>query len=198
MRARALDRTALALVSTGFVLFLAVPGLATATSDAGTAAIQPDARTRLQKTASQYFGTEAYNDPWTGDDVYNTSGIGQSIRTRYYTEAPGWDRWVFGVSIQNDGSNSDGMRVQATGTPVRGWTVKYFVGSTNVTTAVRNGTFTTSSIAPGEDYLLKVKFTRYELFDTDPVRQLIAVTSVTNPNRVDAVKLVFKPMTCGC
>ena len=91
------------------------------------------------------------------------------------------------------------MRVQATGTDVYGWTVKYYVGSTNVTSAIVNGTITTPLLASGEEYLLKVKVTRHELFDTDPLRRLVSITSLTNANKVDAVKLVLEAgHTCGC
>jgi hypothetical protein len=179
---------------------LTLPGGVAATSEAaGTASFRPDARVRLQKTVSEWFGTSSYDDPWTGDDVYNATASGQTIRARYYTEAYGWDRSIFGVSLQNDGSSSDALRVRATGTTVDGWTVKYFVGNTNVTSAVVNGTFTTASIAPGNDQLIKVKVTRHELFHTDALRQLISVESVSNPSKLDVVKLVFKPgVTCGC
>lgn len=197
MSATVSNGKALGFLSAVLVVFLAVPGVATA-SDTGTAAFKPDGRIRLQKTASEYFGTTQYDDPWTGDDVYNTTGQGQAFKQRYYTEAPGWDRWVLGLSLQNDGASSDSMRVQATGTSVRGWSVKYYVGATNVTSAVVNGTFATPSLAPGEEYLVKVKVTRHELFDTDPLRRLVSVTSTSSPTEVDAVKLVFRPGTCGC
>ena len=102
-------------------------------------------------------------------------------------------------SLENDGASSDRMRVQATGTAVYGWKVKYYVGTKNVTSAVVNGTFTTPSLASGEALLLKVKVTREELFDTDVLRRLMSVTSVSNPNKVDAVKLVLEAgHTCGC
>lgn len=198
MRAMAAQRRVLGVVSTVLILLLTVPGAVAATSQPGTASFRPDARIRLQKSVSEYFGSTTYNDPWTGDNVYNTTAVGQTIRTRYYTSAPGWDRWIFGVSLQNDGSASDRIRVRATGTTVRGWTVKYFVGTTNLTSSVLSGTFTTSAIAPGGDYVLKVKITRHELYDADTVRQVITATSQTNVNKVDTAKLVFKPLTCGC
>ena len=198
MRPIASNGKAWGLLSAVLLVFLAVPGVAAA-SDTGTAAFKPDARIRLQKTASEWFGPETYNDPWTGANVYNATGSGQTVKKQYYTEAPGWARWIFGVSLQNDGVSTDSMRVQGTGTAVYGWKVKYFVGTTNVTSAVVNGTFTTPSLAPGEDYLLKVKVTRDESSGTDPLRRLLSITSASNPNKLDAVKLVLEPgHTCGC
>ena len=196
MRARASRGKTWGLLSTALVLFLAVPAIAAA-SGTGTAAFKPDARIRLQKTVSSYQGTFSYDEPWTGDNVYNTTASGQTIKEQYYAEAPGWVRWIFGVSLENDGASSDRMRVQATGTAMYGWKVKYYVGTNNVTSAVVNGTFTTPSLAPGEALLLKVKVTREEVH-SDALRRLMSATSVSNPNKVDAVKLVFEPFTCGC
>jgi hypothetical protein len=187
-----------AILGTAVALLLTVPASTAAVSVTGTPASQPDGRIRLQKLVSSWNGTTRYSESWTGDDVYTTTAAGQALRERYYAESPGWDRWVLGVSIENDGASSDQMSVQATGTDVLGWTVKYFVGTANVTSAVLDGTFTTPLLAPGEEYLLKVKVTREERFFTDPVRRLISVTSDGNPNKVDAVKLVFKVFTCGC
>ena len=198
MVVRASHRITWAVLGTALSLFLTVSGSTTAASLTGTAASQPDARIRLQKSVSSWFGTTKYSESWTGENVYNTTAAGQTIRKEYYAESPGWERWVFGVSLENDGASSDQLRLQATGTAVLGWTVKYFVGTTNVTSAVVDGVFTTPLLAPGDEYLLKVKVTRQERFYTDPVRRLMSVSSVGNPNNVDAVKLVFKPLTCGC
>jgi hypothetical protein len=91
------------------------------------------------------------------------------------------------------------MRVQATGTALEGWTVKYFRGSTNITSAVVGGTFTTPLLGPGEEHLIKVKVTRdADNFDTGNLRRLISLTSVGNSSKSDAVKLVMRHAVCGC
>lgn len=170
--------------------------LAGATPAAGR---QPDGRIRLQKISYELFPTETYSRTWIGSNVYNAMANGQAAREAWYDTTPGWQRWIFGVSVQNDGTSSDRIRVQATGTALEGWTVKYFHGTTNITSAVVGGTFTTPLLGPGEEHLIKVKVTRdADHFDMGNLRRLISLTSVGNSNKSDAVRLVMSHVTCGC
>lgn len=185
------------------VLGLLLAALVSVPVSAGTApagaARQPDGRVRLQRIAYELFEAEKYDGPWIGNNIYNTTGEGQAAKVNWFDSTPGWQRWIFGVSVQNDGSSSDRIRIQATGTALDGWTVRYYDGSTNVTSAVVNGTFTTPSLSPGGSYVLKVKVTRdAESFDVETLRRLVSLTSVNNPNKVDAVRVVLKRDTCGC
>ena len=164
-----------------------------------TAARQPDGRIRLQKIVYQHFPTETYSRPWTGNNVYNTTAVGQTIRELWFDTTPGWQRWVFGVSIQNDGTSSDRIKVKATGAALTGWTVKYFRGSTNITSAVVGGSYTTPSLAPGGNHLIKVKVTRAaEGFASSNLSRHVSLTSMANSSKTDAVKLVMRHQTCGC
>ena len=186
----------LALVLAALV---AAPVSAAGAGTTATAARQPDGRVRLQKIAYELFSAEKYNGPWIGDNIYNSTGSGQAANVAWFDTTPGWQRWIFAVSLQNDGTGSDRIRVSATGTALIGWTVKYYDGTSNVTAAVVNGTYTTPSLAPGATYSIKVKVTRNaEDFDFDTLRRLISLTSIGNPNKVDVVKVVLKPVTCGC
>ena len=77
--------------------------------------------------------------------------------------------------------------------------MKYFHGTTNITSAVVDGTFTTPSLAPGEHYLVKVKVRRdADSFDANDIRRLVLLTSVGNPSRTDSVKVVLDQVVCGC
>jgi hypothetical protein len=167
---------------------------------APTASSQPDGRIRLQKVTSEHFPTEKYTRTWIGNNKYNTTAYRQTAREAWCCETPGWQHWIFGVSVQNDGTSSDRIRVHATGTALEGWTVKYFHGPTNITAAVVAGTFTTPSLAPGGDYLVKVDVRRDgDTNDTDNLRRLISLTSVGNPSKADAVKLVIRHVVvCTC
>ena len=177
----------------------AVAPVAASAGPSPTSASQPDGRIRLIKTTSEYFGTYRSDTPWIGDNSYNTTAYRQGVRETVCCETPGWLRWVFGVSVQNDGANSDRVRVQATGTALEGWTVKYYHGTTNITAAVVGGTFTTPLLTPGAEYSIKVKVRRdSDIYDTDNLRRLISLTSVADPGKADAVKLVMRYVPCTC
>ena len=179
---------------------LALPAAASASSNGASAsARQPDGRIRLQKVTYQHFPKETYDRPWIGDDRYNDTGYHQAAREGWSAETPGWQQWVFGVSVQNDGTTTDSVRVQATGADLPGWTVSYYVGRSNVTSAVVAGTFTTPPLPAGGEYLIKVKVRRAEIGpDGTTLRRLITLTSTGNERRVDAVKVVMRVFTCGC
>jgi hypothetical protein len=184
------------------VMLAMLLGVTTSSALAGAAPAagrQPDGRIRLQKITYELFPTETYSRPWIGNNIYNTTADGQTARESWYDTTPGWQTWIFGVSVQNDGTSNDRIRLQATGTPLEGWTVKYFRGTTNITSAVVGGTFTTPLLGPGEEQVIKVKVTRdADYFDTGHLRRLISLTSVGNPNKSDAVKLVMRHVICGC
>lgn len=164
-----------------------------------TAARQPDGRIRLQKIVYEHFPTETYSRPWTGNNIYNTTAVGQTVRELWFDTTPGSERWIFGVSVQNDGTSSDRIKVKATGGALTGWTVTYFRGTTNITSAVVAGTYTTPSLAPGGKHLIKVKVSRAaEGFASGDLRRVVSLTSVGNSSKTDAVKLVMRHQSCGC
>jgi hypothetical protein len=103
-------------------VLVAAPVATAATGSEAAAARQPDGRIRLQKIAYELFPTETYARPWIGDDLYNST---QTAKELWFDTTPGWQRWVFAVSVQNDGTSSDRIRVRATGTSLQGWSVKY-------------------------------------------------------------------------
>ena len=177
----------------------AVLTVATSVAAAGgtaAAARQPDGRIRLQKIAYELFPTETYSRSWMGNNIYNTTGRNQAARGSWCCETPGWQQWTLGISVQNDGTNSDRIRVQATGTSLEGWVVKYYHGTTNITAAVVGGTFTTPLLTPGAEYAIKVKVRIDGSYDT--LRRLISLTSVGDPGKSDAVKLVMRHVVCTC
>ena len=183
--------------------FMVVASLAGPTSAgavaAPTAARQPDGRVRLLKIAYELFPSESYSHPWLGNDVYNATGTDQRTKGFWYDTTPGWQRWVFGVSIQNDGTSSDRIRVKASGMAVAGYSVRYFDGATDITSTVIAGTFTTPSIGPGGTHLLKVKVTHAaDVYDFSDLQRLVSLTSAANPNKVDAVKVVVQHRACTC
>ena len=176
---------------------LAIVVVAPVAAAAPTAASQPDGRIRLQKITYELFSGETYARPWIGDNRYNTTAYRQAAREKWCCETPGWQRWVFGVSIQNDGTSSDRFRVQATTIAPEGWTVKYLHKRRNITAAVVDGTFTTPLLAPGAEYTIKA-IVRLDGGDYENLRTLISLTSVADPGKSDAVKIVMKHVVCTC
>ena len=174
-------------------------GFALPTVASAAANYRPDGRIRLQEFERNDFGPVTYSNPWTGNDIYNTTGHAQTVKVKEKGSAfAGWYRWVFGVSLQNDGS-SDRFLVRATGTELVGWTVKYFHGTTNITAAVVNGSFATPTLGHGEKYLIEVRVKRNfdESSQLDTLVRLISSTSTQNPARSDAVKLIAKFVAGG-
>ena len=102
---------------------------------------QPDVKLRRSVDAT-----------YVGDDVYNTSGAGQgrTSSNRRGTTA------TFFAQVQNDGPNPDELTVKGSAGG-SGFTVRYLVGTTNVTAAVVAGTFSTGTLAPGASATLKVQ-----------------------------------------
>lgn len=100
---------------------------------------QPDAQVRV--------GTR----PMVGDNIYNISGIDQTVTTRVGAGGTA----TFRVRIENDGTVTD--RIMVMGPPSNSeFRITYLVGTTNVTAAVVGATHMTPSLAPGARASLKV------------------------------------------
>ena len=111
---------------------------------------QPDGRIRLG-THGYPGTTTSYHATFVGNNIYNTTGARQKATVENFNEVEGAFK-TFDISIQNDGTRADRFKVKATGAATGGWTVTYFHGTTNITSAVVAGTFRTASLAPGATY----------------------------------------------
>jgi hypothetical protein len=138
---------------------------------------KPDGRIRL--------GTGAY----VGNNVYNATGTGQG-RTGSATRG---HVVTFGISIQNDGAAADKFKVKATGTATSKYTVKYYRGTTDITTKVVAGTYLTSSLAPGGTFVITAKVTVKSTATLgSKVTRLVTLTSFASATSKDAVTFVGK------
>jgi hypothetical protein len=158
---------------------------------------QPDGRIRLVKLVRLWNGeVTQLNSSLKGNNIYNTTGKGQTVKWASYSTTPeGYStRHVFAISLQNDGSRSDRFTVRATGTGLTKSTVKYFRGTTNITSAVVAGTYRTPTLAAGEKYVIKATVTNTH----DVGYRLVRATSIGNSSMVDAVRFRFYEETCGC
>ncbi|HJX52297.1 MAG TPA: hypothetical protein VJ801_05980 [Polyangia bacterium] len=173
-----------------------VPGFLVAkpapTSGPTVTTSQPDGRVRLSGTG--YSGkSKSYQGPFAGDNVYNTTGVGQTDFEESFTELEG-QYFAFDISIQNDGTQPDTFKVKAAGTGT-GWTVAYFQGTTDISSAVEAGTYQTSSLAPGATSLVKARVTFVQPLDTI---RLVTVTSVADATKTDTVQFGVKEGPCSC
>jgi hypothetical protein len=142
-----------------------------ATSLAAYALRQPDAAVGRAKTG-----------PWVGNNVYSTTGAHQ---VRDVTLRRGHHATSY-VRIQNDGLVAASYAVHGTG-GATGISAHYFRGSTNVTGAVRAGTYDTGTIAARASVVLRVVVT----VARSSARSATLITSVRSQSGVDpdAVRL---------
>ncbi|MDX6515622.1 MAG: hypothetical protein QOH73_1288 [Gaiellaceae bacterium] len=90
---------------------------------------------------------------YVGDDVYNKTAVGQ---TKTIQIARGSSSYL-PITIQNEGLLPASFRLKGTGAAT-GYTVTYvnYYNGANITTAVRNGSFSTGILAPGQSFAMKI------------------------------------------
>jgi hypothetical protein len=101
---------------------------------------RPDAR----------IGTAA-SGPFLGNNVYSASGAGEA---KAISVVRGHSGTLY-VDIQNDGLAADTLKVTGPG-GAQGFTLHYFHGTTDVTSQVLAGTYSTGSLARGAHLTLRV------------------------------------------
>ncbi len=125
--------------------------------------------------------------PYVGNDVYNTTGKRQSASVK----KPSGSKATFFVQTQNDGSVADRFRLSGPGS-VAGFSVRYFSGSTNVTSKIVNGTFRTAALGPGKAATIRLVVTPTEAGAGTSRSWLVTATSTHQASRKDAVKTTVK------
>lgn len=123
---------------------------------------------------------------YVGEDVYNWDSLGQ---TRVALVPPN-GRARFGVRIENDGEVADDLAVKGIPDTPR-FLIRYFVGTTDVSPAVRAGTFRFTAVPPGAGRLLRVEVTsRPGTPEGAKVAVTVAVRSADHVAFRDRVKAV--------
>jgi hypothetical protein len=134
---------------------------------------RPDAR--IRKGNGPIVGNNIYNDNGGNQALSGSKGVGQTI--------------TFTVSIQNDGDFKERFRVHAEGAPTSMYVVRYFRGTTEITSAVTNGTYLTSAVEPGKAFAVTVKVkVKTSATSNSVVTRLITATALSDPV-IDAVRL---------
>jgi hypothetical protein len=136
---------------------------------------RPDARVRLSSVTAL-----------TGNNVYNTTGNNQSVST---TAGRGVQR-TFVVNVQNDGTATDAFILRGPGSST-GFTVAYFAGTTNITTAVVNGTYRMNNVPVGGTRAIQMRVTVGSGAALGTVKSsLVTATSANSGALADAVRTV--------
>ena len=130
---------------------------------------------RIRKGTGSYAGSNIYNDDGSGQARSGSAARGNTI--------------TFSISIQNDGDFADRFDVHATGSATSMYRVKYFRGTTDITSAVVAGTYRTASVAPGDSTVIKAKVkVKASATNGSSVTRLVTIGSVEEPRRLDAVR----------
>jgi hypothetical protein len=138
---------------------------------------QPDGRVRLGTTGA-----------FKGDGIYNTGGKNQKVTG---TAARG--SWItYQVSFQNDSpTSSDTFTVGATGAATADYTVKFLEGNADITADVLAGTYQVGPLQAGVETKIRVRIkVRNSAPAGSQVTRTVTMTSLTDPTKVDAVKVV--------
>jgi sugar lactone lactonase YvrE len=157
----------------------------TATDVNGNASTPAQRKWTIDTATHRPDGSIATGSSFIGDNVYNLTGSGQSktLKTKVGATA------TFKIQIQNDGGDVDPITVKGPGSG-NGYTVSYFDGTTNVTTAVKGGTCT-FDLGNAQTHVLTVKV-KVGSSAAASKSLLIQVTSGHDPSKVDAVKAIVK------
>ena len=99
------------------------------------------------------------------------------------------------ITIQNDGDESGTFTVGADSGSAPGFNIHYHVGSssTDVTSAVEAGTFTTPSLAPGAVYRLRLNVgITASTARGASIERIVTITADADGTTTDAVGFVAK------
>jgi len=141
--------------------------------------------------------THDYDPSWIGVGIYNTTATNQVGRADWQYGCCN-EKHAFSIAIRNNGNVSDRFKVKATGTGLAGWTITYFKGTTNITSAVVGGTYQTSLLSAGSQVVLTAKLSGADTA-TFKGSRLVTVTSVGDSTKKDAVRFqLHKADWCYC
>jgi hypothetical protein len=145
---------------------------------------RPDAQIRLG--SGSFVGDNMYNTDALGQKVFNSGVIDQKL--------------TFFIKIQNDSvALTDSFKVNRSSGFTNGYRVRYYnAAGTDVTGKVNVGTFTTPSLVPGSDYVMRatVKIKSWAT-PCSFTSRLITVSSVADPTSKDAVRFTAA-LAPGC
>jgi hypothetical protein len=130
-------------------------------------------------------GQIAAGGKYAGNNIYNTTGTKQ---TKTQSISAG-HTIAFQVKLENDGNESDSYSLQGSDS-IKGFAVSYLIGTTDVTSKVKAGTYQ-FPLGSGQTKLLTVRVAVSKAKATSRTFN-ITVASLHDPSKVDVVKAVAK------
>jgi plastocyanin len=124
---------------------------------------------------------------YKGNDRYNTL-IGQTSLAKVKKGRSA----TFRVRVQNDGNVPDTYAIKGKGSTTS-FSIRYYRGTTNITKAVVAGSETTSSVAPGTSWTMKVVIAPKAAANVGAlIRDVVSPHSTIDATKTDAVGLKEK------
>lgn len=126
--------------------------------------------------------------PYTGRGIYNTTGEDQTLRR----DVPRGERASFYVRVRNEGMFPDRMSFAGC-PPSTGFGIRYFRGTTDVTSSVIEGTLMSAPLVPGGRATLRVEVLVKRTAEVGATKTCrIRGASAMAPRAQDAVRIVVK------
>jgi hypothetical protein len=120
-----------------------------------------------------------------GNNVYNRSGANQT-RSALVQQFGGAE---FDVRVQNDGTSQDTFRINGTPHNLR-WTVRYYDGDRDITTAVKAGSYRVTDLAPHATHELHVLINSHARTPRgSSIDVYVQARSTAEPDRRDTVRM---------
>jgi uncharacterized delta-60 repeat protein len=120
---------------------------------------------------------------YSGDDVYNSTGNGQTVLTKTKRGRLA----TFQLKVQNDGTGSDAVTVDGCASS-KGFVVTYANGVNDITADVTAGTYAVTGLAPGQEKALTMSIKVARSVSIGKIKGCpVSTTSQTSPTEEDVV-----------
>jgi hypothetical protein len=143
--------------------------------DVGIAPVGFGVDGRIRKGSSAFVGNDIYNNDASGQSVSAKVAAGYAIEMT--------------ISIQNEGNYWEKFSVSPSGAAATGYSIKYFRGTHDITSAIVAGTYRTRYVTPGKAFAIKA---RVKVLSTaaigSSVSRLLAFQPITYPYVSDSVR----------
>jgi hypothetical protein len=143
--------------------------------------------TSIVHKPDELIGTSTNVSKMVGGNIYNATGTGQSKGGKGHLGA----KKTFYVLVQNDGNATDTFVIVGSKN-AKGFSVKYFVGTTDVTKQVTAGTYEFQNLAPGASQTMKIVVKVKSTATVGAVQKLTVKATAKTTAILDVVKAKVK------
>ena len=96
------------------------------------------------------------------------------------------------MRIRNNGTAPEAFRLRGTETGLGQMSISYWRGSTNITSQVVAGTYSTGTLVPRATHIVRIRITVASNAGTGVKRAIVRASAVSQPEMVDVVRAVLK------